>query len=194
MIQLSYTAWKLQHNSLNLWIQLHNQGGELIVGAIENYIREIMIHPLITLLCSELRSISTVCFIWALLFFPFKEGTAWPCKHRTKRKSQMLAREVGSRIGSTTHLVPAQKKLCRSKDLINHPEWELKQESLLSNSYKSMMNLKRKKKKERNETVKVWSSGQIGFEWIFLVSLLCAVVQWSDLIGVTFNLSLGSHC
>lgn len=193
MIQLSYTAWKLQHNSLNLWIQLHNQGGELIVGAIENYIREIMIHPLITLLCSELRSISTVCFIWALLFFPFKEGTAWPCKHRTKRKSQMLAREVGSRIGSTTHLVPAQKKLYRSKDLINHPEWELKQESLLSNSYKSMMNLKRKKK-ERNETVKVWSSGQIGFEWIFLVSLLCAVVQWSDLIGVTFYLSLGSHC
>lgn len=180
MIQLSYTAWKLQHNSLNLWIQLHNQGGELIVGAIENYIREIMIHPLITLLCSELRSISTVCFIWALLFFPFKEGTAWPCKHRTKRKSQMLAREVGSRIGSTTHLVPAQKKLYRSKDLINHPEWELKQESLLSNSYKSMMNLKRKKKKREEwnrESLKFWTD----WFWVnFLsVSFVCSrSVEW----------------
>lgn len=80
VIQLSYIAWNLQHNSPNLWIQPHHQGGEFIVGAIKNYIREIMIRPLMTLLCSELRSISTVCFIWALRFFPLKEDIAWPCK------------------------------------------------------------------------------------------------------------------
>lgn len=77
---------KPAHNSPNLRTERTNQGGEFTVGAIKNCIREIMIRPLITFLCSELRSISTVCFIQALSFFLFKEDIAWLCKYKNSEK------------------------------------------------------------------------------------------------------------
>lgn len=79
--------WTIFHATWNTIVQISercgdNQGREFIVGAIKNCIREIMICPLITFLCSELRSISTVCFIRAPLFFLFKEDMAWLCKYK----------------------------------------------------------------------------------------------------------------